>query len=80
MIETLSDHYFNLINSDILKTKTIDIKRSSIEDRIEVEDRSRLRSFEVDPLYELTQTHDNECLDGYNFAWSAELLNRFVRI
>ena len=73
MVETLS-HHFNFINSDILETKTIDINTCSLEDCIVVDDKSRLRSFEVGPLYELTKTYDDETID-YAFAWSAKLFS-----
>ena len=72
MIETLSNHYFSLIDSEILETKTFDINTSSLLDRIEVEGGSRLYSFAVGPLYELTKTYDDETVD-YAFAWSVEL-------
>jgi len=73
MVETLS-HHFNFINSDILETKTIDINTPSLEDCIEVDNKSRLHSFEVGPLYELTKTYDDETVD-YAFAWSAKLFS-----
>ena len=73
MVDTLS-HHFNFINSDIIETKTIDINTSSLEDCIEVEDKSQLRSFEFGPLYELTKTYDDESVD-YAFAWSAKVFS-----
>ena len=73
IVETLS-HHFNLINSDILKTKTININTFSLEVSIEVDDKSRLHSFEVGPIYELTKTCDDESVD-YDFAWSAKLFS-----
>ena len=75
MVEILSDYHFNFINSDILETKTIDINTCSLDDCIEIPDGYRLSSFEVGPLYELTETYDDECLNDYEFAWSAKLFS-----